>query len=45
MRFMGAIWESVHNPASWGVMRPLGRTDVASIIVGECGKVDEVEVC
>jgi len=32
---MGAICESVHRPASSGVMRPLGRTEVASIIVRE----------
>lgn len=35
MRLMGAIWEEVQSPESSGVMRPLGRTDVASIIVRE----------
>ena len=35
MRFIGAIWESVQRPLHSGVMRPLGRTAVASIMVRE----------
>ena len=45
MRFMGVIWESVQRPASSGVMRPLGRTEVASIIVREAPRYAKAERC
>lgn len=33
MRLRGAIWLSFQRPESSGEMRPLGRTDVASVMV------------
>jgi hypothetical protein len=44
IRLMGAIWESVQRPASSGVIRPLGSTEVASMIVREAPRYANAEL-